>query len=256
MKRPLARLASHILFAAEFLIALGIVGVLLWHYEVFRSAVFSSGDHVVAWTARRWPTLAETLASQPARWVAFSLIALLVVALLGIIFRLLARRYIFFVLTIAGIRLTVNVLTLCSSIWFAVYLHTILWGDVNVLGAVIAPSDNPSNLYFGNGIEIGFYCLVYALIQGAPFLFKPDTTVGWFVFDTILSAVPMFVLGSAWFSYELNPDSWQWWTHYRVATMQLATLVIAVDLTRIFTGAHLLLRGYVDSGTIAAVSGH
>lgn len=255
MGKRIAHFLSLLIAAAEFCIVLLIVGVFLWRSAVFREAFMNAGDTVTAWAVRQWPSLGGVLMSQPLRWIAISALVFITVAVLGILLRLISRRYLWFLITLRGAEHLVNVAALLACFAFGAYLYSILWGDVKMLGHTVVRAYEPNPLNFFHGTDIGRYALLYAAVQCAPLAFRPDRRGLWFAFDTLISAYPAYLLLGAWYSYFLDPAAWQHWTVYRVETMELAIIAIGIDITRVFTGVYLLLRGWVDSGPAPVLGG-
>lgn len=251
MGKSIARFASWIIYLLEFLIAFIVVGIVLWRQETYRAAIMKASGNLVDWSAKQWPSLSDVLHNEPVRWTAFALLAFAGAMLLGALLRVLARKSTFFLMTWTGLRFVANLATIVSSVWFAVFAYTILFKEFTFLGQVVREADNPAYVDFWTAVHLGLSWFIYLLIQSTPFLFRPNLNIYWFVADTMFSMLPVLVIGAGVFQFWFNPDELSWWTPYRLATLIFAGPAVLIDITRVFTGAFLLIRGYIGEDTTA-----
>lgn len=147
---------------------------------------------------------------------------------------------------IEGLVLLVNIL---SSVVFAVYAYTVLWGTIEVW-IMQFPFRNPAQLSFALCYEkIALPGMLYAVSQAIGPLFRSPGNVWLYLGAILTSMASAAVVGVGllwWVSGSYVP------TRFQEAALVLWGLAVLIDLIVIGVGARFLQRSWLGEGGISA----
>ena len=201
----------------------------------------SLGDSIWALNRQMLGFSGTATGLEDAAVVAVMVLEAVAVATLFLIIGLLAIVYRMRMLMAAVVLVTTT-----SSIFMAIYMHTILYGSLHVQWFTI-PAYSPAQIGFYTGIyAIAMPAVIYLGLQAIPLAARPHANIFWGFLDFALSMGPIAEVGYALISYTFgNYEP----THFQFGALLVWAPVEFIELVFVLISMRLLLREFGVVGT-------